>query len=55
LLCRSSLQELQTAVASSCCAQPDLQFEHPSGVQVCVFGVEHLEQQPHIGKAEMLL
>jgi hypothetical protein len=49
LLCRSSLQELQTAVASSCNAQPDLQFEHPAGVQVCVFGVEHLEQQPHIG------
>ncbi|KAF6258087.1 hypothetical protein COO60DRAFT_1460861 [Scenedesmus sp. NREL 46B-D3] len=42
--------ELQAAVASSCSAQPDLQFEHPSGVQVCVFGVEHLEQQPHIGE-----
>eukprot|EP00879_Flechtneria_rotunda_P029824 GHRR01032277.1.p1 GENE.GHRR01032277.1~~GHRR01032277.1.p1 ORF type:complete len:168 (+),score=18.87 GHRR01032277.1:224-727(+) len=29
---------------------PDWQFEHPSGVQVCVFGVEHLEHQPHIGE-----
>uniref|UniRef100_A0A383WDL8 Uncharacterized protein n=1 Tax=Tetradesmus obliquus TaxID=3088 RepID=A0A383WDL8_TETOB len=48
--CGSSLQELQTAVASSCSAQPDLQFEHPAGVQVCVFGVEHLENQPHIGE-----
>ena len=28
----------------------DLVFEHPSGVHVCVFGVEHLERQPHIGE-----
>lgn len=36
-------------------AQTDTQaadwvFEHPSGVQVCVFGVEHLERQPQIGQ-----
>lgn len=32
----------------------DLVFSHPSGVQVCVFGVEHLERQPHIGAAQAL-
>lgn len=36
-------------------AQKDTQaadwvFEHPSGVHVCVFGVEHLERQPQIGQ-----
>eukprot|EP00775_Hariotina_reticulata_P009161 gene9161-9327_t len=30
---------------------PDLQFVHPaSGVQVFVFGVEHLGREPHIGE-----
>jgi hypothetical protein len=28
----------------------DWAFEHPSGVQVCVFGVDHMERQPHIGE-----
>jgi hypothetical protein len=28
----------------------DWVFEHPSGVHVCVFGVEHLERQPQIGQ-----
>lgn len=44
---------LQSKVqASSAAAQPspDLLFEHPSGVQVYVFGVEHLEREPHVGK-----
>lgn len=36
-------------------AAADWVFEHPSGVQVCVFGVEHLERQPHIGEFALML
>jgi len=35
---------------------PDLSFTHPStGVQVYVFGVEHLEHEPHIGTMTALI
>jgi hypothetical protein len=32
----------------------DWVFEHPSGVHICVFGVEHLERQPQIGQYSSL-
>jgi hypothetical protein len=43
--------EQQHQLSEEALAAADLAFAHPSGVTVCVFGVEHLEPQPHIGEA----
>lgn len=47
-----AVQQQQPAVDT---AAADWVFQHPSGVQVCVFGVEHLERQPHIGVFALML
>lgn len=50
LKCNSVQPEVQAFTDTATSRQPDLQFEHASGVQVCVFGVEHLEREAHIGQ-----